>query len=147
MNEGSYRRLMARVCMIPEAGCWLFIGALKSNGYGDIWHQGRVVGAHRLAHELFIGPVPDGVDVCHRCDVRSCVNPHHLFLGTRADNMADCSRKGRVAKPACKLTPDQVNEIRRSTDRVADLAVRFGLSQSSIFRVKNGKQYWWVPRV
>jgi hypothetical protein len=76
-------------------GCWLWTGATNGHGYGQIDHRQ----AHRVAWELADGPpVPDGWDLCHHCDVRLCVNPAHLFPGTRADNMQDAVRKGRMFK-------------------------------------------------
>lgn len=77
-------------------GCWFWLGPLYPKGYGSFWYQGRNVGAHRAAYELFVGPVPPGLSVCHRCDVPCCVNPEHLFLGTARDNLLDASAKGRL---------------------------------------------------
>lgn len=81
--------------------CWLWTGATRGHGYGFIAER-RVAGrqvrtmAHRLSWQLAYGPIPDGLVVCHRCDVPACVNPLHLFLGTLSDNTQDALRKGRL---------------------------------------------------
>lgn len=77
-------------------GCWLWQGGLLPNGYGSFWLDGRNRTAHHAAHLLYIGHVPDGLQVCHRCDVRACVRPDHLFLGTAKDNADDRDAKGRT---------------------------------------------------
>lgn len=77
-------------------GCWLWQGATTGAGYGGFNIKGDLIGAHRVAYELTFGPIPDGLLVCHTCDVRHCVNPAHLFLGTHTDNMQDCKTKGRT---------------------------------------------------
>ena len=79
-------------------GCWLYIGAIDSYGYGIVSDHGKVVKAHRYSWELLYGPIPKGLCVCHHCDNPPCVNPAHLFLGTNADNTADRNAKGRQAK-------------------------------------------------
>ena len=79
--------------------CWLWLGPRHRNGYGKAKWRGRTWRAHRLSWELFREPVPRGLQVCHRCDVRHCTNPEHLFVGTAKDNAQDREAKGRGRKP------------------------------------------------
>ncbi len=76
--------------------CWIWRGALFASGYGKVSCGEKKRRAHRVAHELFIGPLPDDLHVLHRCDNPPCVNPTHLFLGTHIDNMRDMEAKGRA---------------------------------------------------
>lgn len=87
----------------PITGCWLWNAYRDKNGYGNFTETTVPMGAHRYAYRLYVGEIPTGLLVCHKCDTPACVNPRHLFLGTQNDNLADQRRKGRLAgKPPRK---------------------------------------------
>lgn len=133
-------RLLAKA-RITEGGCWEFTGFCLPNGYGRIGGKGGSKLAHRVSYEVHVGKIPEGMHVCHHCDNPPCVNPKHLFAGTRSDNTQDMVRKGRghkiTASPKtrnmahwkAKLTPDQVQQIRsRTAEPRKTLAAEFGTS-------------------
>lgn len=100
--------------------CWYWVATTDQSGYGLINAMGETR-AHRLSWRLLKGNIPNGMSVLHKCDVRGCVNPEHLFLGTQLDNMRDCKQKGRIKppkgrcgqrNPMSRLTEDNVQAIR-----------------------------------
>jgi len=128
--------------IVPESGCWIWL-CDSSRGYGRIEHNGRRIGAHRYSWMLHNGPIPDGMCVCHRCDVPACVNPAHLFLGTHKDNIHDMIKKGRDSfRCAAKVTGDAAASIRElwaNGYSQKQIAEKYGLVQSSVSDICNHK--------
>ncbi len=143
------KRVIARI-FITESGCWEWLLKVRPNGYARVTYQGDSWYAHRLSFTAFKSEIPKGLDVCHTCDNRKCVNPEHLFVGTRKENMNDCVSKGRQAKGDSlrdmkgektnfsKLIEDQVVEIRqlnRDGAKTIDIAKAFNVSADNIRRI------------
>lgn len=151
------QRFWARVTKTDS--CWNF-AVTKGLKYGQIWFDGRFVLAHRLSYELYVGPIQEGLLVCHRCDNPTCVRPNHLFLGTYQDNRDDCMRKDRYARGTgmharrntargeragnSKLTAEQVARARdliSNGDSNKDVARALGVHRSTIERIANGSTW------
>lgn len=123
-----------------ETGCLLWLGTLDHDGYGVIQEGRRQYRVHRLVWERANGPIPQGVRVLHRCDVRRCYHLGHLFLGTDTENMADRHAKERDARGEghgrARLTEADVRAIRALYAEGAAsqqaLANRYGVSQNSV---------------
>ena len=122
--------------VVRQDGCWGWNGCL-SNGYGAIGHSGKSLGAHRVSYELFVGPVPKGMHVCHKCDNPICTNPDHLFLGDQAENMRDMARKGRnvggIRYPADRI--QQVLSYEGSGLTSRKISSETGISRSHVIRI------------
>ena len=124
---------------IPDPnGCWLWRGKTNKAGYGIVNHDGKDKRVHRWFYEIFFGPVDKNKVCCHRCDVRNCINPAHIFIGTRVDNQKDMKEKGRAASGErngyAKLNWDQVREIRKLQDKKSqkEIGLMYGVKQSHI---------------
>lgn len=102
-----------------ENGCWEWTGALRV-GYGVIKFEKKSLSTHRASYEIFIGPIEDGLFVCHKCDNRKCINPEHLWLGTQKDNMQDCLSKGRYADNIEALEKYQFKKGEKAPNRIID---------------------------
>jgi hypothetical protein len=142
-------RLMARIRY--QGDCWEWTGSLNGKGYGQINIKGGNVPSlvHRTSYAEFVGPIPEGLDVLHKCDNPLCFKPSHLFLGTHADNMKDKMEKGRhrygvsqgSAHGMSKLTDAQVLEIRASAGPSRIVAEKYGISGRQVRDIRN-RQSW-----
>ena len=134
-----------RYIPVTETGCWLWTGAMDKDGYGTTTGNIR---ANRLSWTIHEGPIPPGQCVCHTCDVRLCVNPRHLFIGSNQQNTADRNSKKRQAKGErghSKLTEAQVTEIRSGNARCVDLAAKFGVTRALISHVRTRRIWKHIP--
>lgn len=137
------QRILERIS--EQGSCWIWTGSATRDGYGVIGiGRNNQVRVHRAAYSEWIGSIPAGMVVCHRCDTPRCVNPDHLFLGTPADNTRDMIGKGRrpvmrgADHPNCKIGPKQRKQIARLRNtglRLTDIAGVFGVSFQTVSRI------------
>ena len=139
--------LSERIAPPNADGCILWLGSVDKYGYGVVNRGKKHLKAHRVAWMLKHGEAPDGMCVCHNCDVRACVNPDHLFIGTHVSNMADKVQKKRQSRgedhARAKLNRGHVEEIRRlyAADEgmtYRQLGHRVGVSHETIRQIIAG---------
>ncbi len=140
---------------VPErgTGCWEWRGNRDTNGYGRLNIGDVPQLAHRIAWELFRGPITSEEHICHRCDNPPCVRPEHLFKGDHTSNMADKMRKKRhrygvsrgVAHGGVKLTEDDVRAIRASTLKLRELAEVYSISMTQASDIRRLKSWRHLP--
>lgn len=127
---------------VPESGCWLWIHGVGSKGYGHTSIDGKHIEAHRLAWLLAKGSDAGRLCVCHRCDIPSCVNPAHLFLGTHRDNVRDSIGKGRarVCRTRSRLSAEDIDFIKNGPMGCKRLMKKYGMSKSHLQRIRRGEK-------
>lgn len=145
MSASTRERLEAYSMPVTETGCQIWLGSTRRGGYGHMTVAQKSCMAHRLAYEEYVGPIPEGLFVCHRCDTPSCINPDHLFLGTNQDNLSDMVAKGRNVSGAKRpLRDEDVLEmcglLRETRMEQADIASRFDISQAMVSRINHGNR-------
>ena len=139
-------RFESRVHLIPFTTCHIW-DQDATGGYGKIRVMGRTLSAHRVAYELYVGEIPDGLCILHSCDNRACVNPAHLRVGTHRENTEDMRSRGRglngEAVVNSKLTASNVKDIKRiyPSKTQAEIGRMFGVSQSLISLIVLGKNW------
>lgn len=137
----------SRIAMIPVSGCHLWTGYANKLGYGVVNYKGKRQAAHRAAWAAKHGAIPPGMQLNHKCDVPSCVNPDHLYLGNQKQNIADMIARGRIYRKGeshhglTKLTEKSVIEIRQSSEDRATLSSRYGVSMQTITDVRTRRSW------
>lgn len=138
-------QLALRTMPVPFCGCVVWLGGTTSRGYGKLTYRYKTISAHRASWEERYGPVPAGKVVCHKCDIPSCVNPDHLFIGTNQDNSDDMKAKRRQVfgeKTHCaKLNEHDVRHIRRTDIGTTLLADIYEISTTTIKAIRKRKTW------
>lgn len=143
-----YNRFISRVNItdFKDNSCWNWKGGSKGNGYGSFNFKGKALPAHRAAYLLFVNSeIHEKMDICHSCDNRMCVNPDHLFQGTRKDNMVDMKSKGRGSGGYRKhIKESQVQEIKQRLNaghQPRKISISMDINYSTITSIKRGDSY------
>lgn len=163
-DKDPLKRFLSKVTKTDH--CWIWRANRTQSGYGTFGFRRKVWRAHRVSYVLFIGEIPDGICVCHRCDTPHCVNPDHLFLGTHADNMRDAQAKGRLSikEAIAAQKPEQkprgsshhaalidearvveLRNLRRQGWALKRLAAHFCVSWQQVQRIACGTDWKHVP--
>lgn len=144
MNEKLLARFAAKFERRGDDECWEWKAGRTRFGYGAFSME-KVRLAHRAAYILFVGPIPDGMVVRHRCDNPPCVNPAHLVIGSQEQNMQDAIERDRFPKGdahhSLKLREKDVREILRSDAPADELAARYGVNRDYISMIQRGVRW------
>lgn len=135
-------RFWAKVSRRGPDECWEWTAGLNSSGYAWFWLDGKNIGGHVFAYQSMYGDVPDGLEVCHRCHNRCCVNPVHLYAGTHQDNMRDMVEAQRQVRGSRQhkthLSEDDVRLIRHLCESGMTQQATgelFGVSQGAVSNI------------
>lgn len=160
----STEGLVERLERATEGECLMWPRATDEHGRGRIWHDGKLMLAHRWAWEQMREPIPADKLLCHHCDNPGCINPHHLYIGTHADNMRDMKERGRTTaarypalarelgrrrgsanvhtrgegNPKAKLTREQAMAIRSDGRPTKAVAATYGVDRTTVQRIRRG---------
>lgn len=122
--------------------CWIWKGYIGNDGYGVSKYNRK---AHRISYEIFKGEIPEKIFVCHTCDIKSCVAPHHLFLGTTQDNIIDMYKKGKGNFRLCHDSIMRIRELYGKGDiSQREIAEMFGVSRRTISHVTTGRSWSYI---
>lgn len=145
------QRFFSKVEFHGEDDCWIWRGAIKDNGYGNFYAQGKNINAHKAAFIFAYGCVPEGSHLMHTCDNRVCVNPHHIKSGTRQQNMDDMVSKGRASHGSMRwntfLSELEVAYIRQLFDRgisVSNISSTLGMKYQTVYQIAKRKR--WIEK-
>jgi len=153
--KSNQQRMDLKTIKKSQDECWDWTGATHPFGYGLVRNElGKLVMAHRLSYEIYIGEIQPGLCVLHKCDNPKCTNPNHLFIGTKRENMVDMIQKGRavhaigsLASKAILTETDVVNmrQLARNGQTHSVIASMYKVSKSCASHAINGKSWKHIP--
>ncbi len=151
LKTGSIEAFEKRFIPEPNTGCWLWLaGVNPSNGYGRFYGPARkLLYAHKFSYTFYKGPIPRGLILRHTCDVKICVNPDHIILGTHLDNARDAVQRGLYSKGethgCVKLDVTTVLAIREAKGSTLEVARRFNISRMHVDRIRQRRSWKHLP--